>query len=123
MHMQEKHLKPLSAVELTSDEEIMLKWIRSARWEAVPGAKAPVPYKAKVPEFYLGVKLYRKQSGGASAGSLGALEIFIKRLGFAGIVGKQDLYPVSGHGNEPRFLMLKKADLDNLGVGKEEEEE
>jgi hypothetical protein len=123
MHMQEKLLKPLDGVELSSDEEVMLKWIRSVRWEAMKGTREPISYRAKVPEFYLGVKLYRKQAGGASAGSLGALEIFIKKLGFAAVIGKQDLYPVSGHGNEPRFLMLKKADLDNLGVGKEAEEE
>lgn len=123
MHIEVRQLKPLESVEMTPDEQVMLKWIRSAKWEVVANAKEPVPYKAKVPEFYLGVKLYRKQAGGPSAGSLGALEIFIKKLGFAGVISKQDLYPVTGHGNESRYLMLKKADLDNLGVGKEEEEE
>lgn len=123
MHIQAIPLKPLSSIELTAEESIILKWVRTAQWESVAGAKVPIPYKAKVPEFYGGVRLYRMQAGGASAGSLGALEVFIKKLGLQGVITKQTLYPVEGHGNQPRYLSLKKADLDNLGVGKEEEEE
>lgn len=123
MHIQDKRLKSLDSIQLTTEETTILKWLRSAAWEAVKDAKEPVPYKAKVPEFYNGIRLYRMQVGGSSAGSLGALEIFIKKLGFGGIITKPDLYPVVGHSNQPRYLMLKKADLDNLGVGMETEEE
>jgi hypothetical protein len=123
MHIQPTKLKPLGSIELTADDSAILKWIRSASWEPVTGAHEPIPYKAKVPEFYGGVRLYRMQAGGASAGSLGALELFVKKLGLQGVLTKQSLYPVEGHGNQPRYLSLKKADLDNLGVGQDEEEE
>lgn len=122
MHIQDTPLKPLSGIELTPDETIMMKWLRTVPWIAVKDSRE-ASCKARVPEFYSGVKLYRKQAGGASAGSLGALEIFIKKLGFSGIISKQNLYPVTGHGTEPRYLTLRKTDLDNLGVGKDEEEE
>jgi len=123
MHIQIAALKPLSSIQLTVEETAILKWLRSAAWEPVIGAHEPIPYKAKVPEFYGGIRLYRMQAGGASAGSLGVLELFIKKLGLQGIIAKQELYPLSGHGAQPRYLSLKKADLDNLGVGQEEDEE
>ena len=123
MHIQETQLKPLSSLPLTAEETILLKWLRSIAWEKVAAAHGAVAYKAKVPEFFGGVRLYRMQAGGPSAGSIGALEIFIKKLGFQGIISKQDLYPIAGHSNQPRYLTLKKVDLDNLGVGKEEEDE
>jgi len=123
MQVQAAALKPLGSIELTADDTVILKWIRSAAWEPVKGAHEPIPYKAKVPEFYGGVRLYRLQAGGASAGSLGALELFIKKLGLQGVITKQALYPVEGHGNQPRYLSLKKADLTNLGVGQREEDE
>ncbi len=123
MHIQATPLKPLTSIELTVEENIILKWIRSSQWEPVKGVPEPIPYKAKVPEFYGGARLYRMQAGGASAGSLGALELFIKKLGLQGVISKQGLYPVEGHGNQPRFLSLKKADLQNLGVGAQEEDE
>jgi hypothetical protein len=122
MHIQAIPLKPLASIELTAEENIILKWLRTVPWEPVAGAHERIPYKAKVPEFYGGARLYRMQAGGASAGSLGALELFIKKLGLQGVITKQALYPVEGHGNQPRYLSLKKAELDNLGVGKEEEE-
>jgi hypothetical protein len=123
MQIQAIPLKPLSSITLTAEDNIILKWVRTAQWQPVAGAHEPIPYKAKVPEFYGGVRLYRMQAGGASAGSLGALELFIKKLGLQGVITKQALYPLEGHGNQPRYLSLKKADLDNLGVGKAEEEE
>jgi hypothetical protein len=123
MYIKETPLKPLDGMELSAEDAIILKWLRNVTWEAVAGAREPIPYKAKVPEFYGGVRFYRLQAGGASAGSLGALELFIRKLGLQGVIGKQELYPVSGHGNQPRYLSLKKADLDNLGVGRQEEEE
>ncbi len=122
MYINDAPLKPLTSIELTNDDHILLKWMRSAAWEPVADAREPVPYKAKVPEFYNGLRLYRMQ-GGTAGGSLGALELFIKKLGFQGVIAKQDIYPIAGHGNQPRYLSLKKADLDNLGVGKYDEEE
>lgn len=120
MHIKETPLKPLSSIELTADDTIILKWLRSTSWSAVTEAKEPIPYKTKVPEFYSGVRLYRMQAGNSTHGML---ELFIKKLGFQGVISKPDLYPVTGHGNQPRYLCLKKADLDNLGVGKEEDED
>jgi hypothetical protein len=122
MHAAIKQLNPLSSLTLTQSEQTILKWIRSVNWEPVKDAHAPIPYKAKVPEFYGGVRLYNMQAGGSSSGSLGALELFIKKVQISGVIGKQELYPLAGHGNL-RFLSLKKADLDNLGVGQEEEED
>jgi hypothetical protein len=122
MYIQSTPLKPLSGVALTAEESAILKWLRSVAWESVAGAREPT-LKAKVPEFYGGVRLYRMQAGGPSAGSLGALELFIKKLGLQGVIGKPGLYPVEGHGNQPRYLSLKAADIDNLGVGAQEEEE
>jgi len=123
MYIKITPLKPLDTVSLTPDESTMLKWIRSVAWEIVKGAREPIPYKAKVPQYYDGVQLYRMQAGGASAGSLGALEIFIKKLAIHGVITKQGPYPMEGHGSQPRYLSLNKTDLDNLGVGKEEEPE
>lgn len=98
----------------------MLAWIRSATWEAQKDAREPVPYKAKVPEFFGGVRMYRVAAGGG--GAQNALEVLIKKLAFQGVLGKQDLYPlvVQGVG---RYLFLKKAELDNLGVGQHDEDE
>lgn len=122
MYIQSAPLKPLASLQLTSDENTMLKWLRTATWEAVSGGREAL-HKAKVPQYYGGVQLYRMQAGGASAGSLGALEIFIKKLAIHDIITKQGLYPVEGHGAQARYLSLKKADLDNLGVGREEDDE
>jgi hypothetical protein len=122
MHVQEVQLKPLSSIQITSEETTILKWINSAAWEAVKDPHGAVSYKAKVPEFFSGVRLYRLQAGGASAGSLSALELFIKKLGLQGVISKQELYPLSGHGAQSRYLSLKKGDLDNLRISGEEDE-
>ena len=114
-------LKPISSIELTADETKMLKWLKRTAWEAQKDQHEPIPYKTKVPEFYDGVRLYKMQ-GSAGGGSLGLLELFIKKLQHNGIIGKQDIYPLAGHGNV-RTISLKKADLDNLGVDKAEEED
>lgn len=123
MYVQAIALKALSTVQLTSDESTILAWMRSSTWEAVAGARDPIPFKTKVPEFYKGVQLYRLQTGGPSAGAIGPLELFLKKLALQGVITKQDLYPLTGHSNQPRYLSLKKVDLDNLGVGKHEEED
>jgi len=123
MHIKETPLKPLGGIELSTEENVLLKWLRSVAWETVAGAHGSVAYKAKVPEFFGGARLYRVQAGGPAGGSFGALELFIKKLGLLGVIGKQEMYPVAGHGNQPRYLTLKKADLDNLGVGQDDEEE
>jgi hypothetical protein len=114
-------LKPISVIELTADENKMLKWLKRSQWEPQKDKHEPIPYKTKVPEFYDGVRLYKMQ-GSAGGGSLGLLELFIKKLQHNGIIGKQDIYPLAGHGTA-RTLSLKKADMDNLGVGKTEEED
>ena len=121
MQYKAEPLKSLSAIALTLEETTLLKWLRAAAWAPVKGAHEPIPYKAKVPEFYGGVRLYRMQGGGA--GALGALDLFIKKLGIQGVISKPGLYPVEGHGAGPRYLSLKKADLENLGVGRAEEDE
>jgi hypothetical protein len=122
MHVVRKQLKPLSGVTLTADETRILQWLRSTKWEPQTDAREPIPYKTKLPEFFGGVRLYRVQGGGPAAGSLGLVELFIKKLEYQGVLTKQELYPVSVQGNVG-FLSLKKEDLDNLGVGQEEEEE
>jgi hypothetical protein len=67
--------------------------------------------------------MYKLQGSAHTAGgALGALELFIKKLEYQGVLTKQDLYPVSVIG-AVRYLSLKKADLDSLGVGKNEEDE
>ena len=96
----------------------MLAWMRATAWEADTSAREPIPYKTKVPEFYSGVRLFGMGGGGAQGG----LELFIKKLQYGGVIGKQELYPVGGHG-AARTLSLKKADLDNLGVGGDVEED
>ena len=123
MQIKENALKSLSDISLTVEENAILKWIRSVKWEAVNGPHGSVSYKAKVPEFFNGARLYRVAAGGPSAGSLGPLELFVKKLGLQGVIGKQELYPVSGIGTQPRYISLKKPDLDNLGVGRQEEED
>lgn len=123
MQVAAKTLKPVSEVQLTADEAKILKWLKSAEWQPQNDARPPIPYKARVPEFFGGVRMYKLQGGAPTAGgALGALELFIKKLEYAGVLTKQDLYPVSVQGNV-RYLALKKADLDSLGVGKDEEEE
>jgi len=121
MHVASIQLKPLSTISLSPDETRIMKWIRSAHWEAQTGAREPIPYKTKVPEFYGGVRLYNMQ-GTQGGNALGTLELFIKKLQMSGVISKQELYPLTGHGNA-RALSLKKMDLDNLGVGKAEEDE
>jgi hypothetical protein len=121
MHIKDTPLKPLGSISLNAEEAALLKWMRSAAWEKITiGHDAG--YKTKVPEFFGGVRLYRMQAGGASAGSLGALELFIKKLGLQGVISPQGLYPVEGHGNQPRTLTLKKTDLDHLRAVSEDEE-
>lgn len=122
MHIPVQQLKPLDAVQLSVDEGKILVWLKRAAWEAQTDAREPIPYKTKVPEFFGGVRLYRMHAGGTPAGGLGALELFLKKLEYQGVIAKQGLYPLAGHGNT-RFLSLTKAELDNLGVGREEEEE
>ncbi len=118
MQIAHTPLKPLSTIQLTPEENTILKWLRSTPWEEVKGDTGAISYKTKVPQFYGGARLYALQAGGP-----GVLELFIKKLGFLGIIDKQELYPVAGIGNQPRFLSLKKADLDNLGVGRGDDED
>ncbi len=118
MHTPAQSLKPLSSATLTHDENTIISWIRSAKWEIVADAKEPRPLKAKVPEFFKGVRLYHMHTTGAGNASIGPLELFIKKMGLLGVLSKQTLYPVSGHGSQPRYLTLAKTDLENLGVGK-----
>jgi|CXWL01.1.fsa_nt_gi hypothetical protein len=122
MQVPINQLKPLSNVQLSADESKMLEWLRSAAWEPQNDARDPIPYKAKLPEFFGGVRLYNMQGGAGASGAHGALSLFIKKLEYQGVISKQELYPVVTQGSA-RFLSLKKADLDNLGVGQEEDEE
>jgi hypothetical protein len=117
MHAQQTQLKPLSTIELTPDEGTILKWMRNAAWEPQKDAREPIPYKAKVPEFFNGVRLYRLQAGAAptGGGAMGPLDLFIKKIQYQGVISKQDLYPVVAQGSL-RFLSLRKTDLENLGV-------
>lgn len=118
MHVQQQQLNPVSGIELTGDEAVIIKWIRSVKWEAQQGEREPIPYKAKVPEFFNGVRMYKVQGGATSgAGAMGALDLLIKKLQFQGVISKQDLYPVITQGTA-RYLMLRKTDLDNLGAGR-----
>jgi hypothetical protein len=121
MHVAHKPLTPLPAIELSPDDKKILAWFRQAAWEIQHQAQG-VLYKAKVPEFFNGVRLYRVQGGTAPGSSQGALEIFMKKLEYQGALGKQQMYPLLVQGNT-RFLQLTKAELDNLGVGQAEEEE
>ncbi len=121
MQIPVKQLKPLNSVQLSPDESKILKWFRSVKWEENKGVRETT-YKAKVPEFFNGVRLYRMQAGGSGAGSQGALELFIKKLEYQSVLTKQELYPVTTEGTA-RYLSLRKADLDNLGVGQDEEDE
>jgi hypothetical protein len=123
MQVKDTPLNPLGSIQLSPPENSMLKWIRTASWDAVQGAHGATNYRAKIPEFFGGVRLYTLQGGGAHASAQGALELFIRKLGLQGVIAKQALYPIEGHGSAPRYLCLKKADLDNLGVGQKEEEE
>lgn len=116
MHILATPLKPLSSVTLSKDEGKILTWLRSADWKPEAGAREPVPFKAKVPEFYSGVRLYSMQ-GGTSSGSMSPLALFIKKLEHQGVIKKQGIDPVAGHGGA-RFLLLTKLELDNLGVGR-----
>lgn len=123
MQVAQKKLNPLSVAELTEDEKSILQWIRHADWIPQRGARDPIPYKAKVPEFFKGVRLYKVQGGAVTgAGAMGALDLFVKKVQFQGVISKQDLYPVTAEGTA-RFLSLKKADLDNLGVGADTDED
>ena len=123
MHIQTAALKPLESVTLSAEEKAILIWIRNASWQIVADAKEPKPYKAKVPEYYKGTRLYRMQAVSSGNASVGGLDMLIRKLSISGIISKQGPYPVSGHGSEPRFLTLPKTDLDNLGVGKDDEDE
>ncbi|MBY0407717.1 MAG: hypothetical protein K2Q01_08490 [Rickettsiales bacterium] len=122
MYAPSQSLKPLSGISLTADEKKLLSWLKTAPWEPQAGAQTPVPYKAKVPEFYSGLRLYQVQGGGGAGAAYGMLGLFIKKLESQGVISKQDLYPVAAQGNA-RYLTLKKNDLENLGVGQEEEED
>lgn len=118
MQVAPTQLKSISSVQLSADESKILSWVRNAVWEPQAEAREPIPYKAKVPEFFGGVRLYNVQGGGAQ----GPLDLFIKKLQFQGVISKQDMYPVTMQGNA-RFLALKKMDLDNLGVGQDDDDE
>ncbi|NBO18843.1 MAG: hypothetical protein EBV03_06390 [Proteobacteria bacterium] len=120
MHIEVKKLKPLSSVSLTPDEEKMLRWLRAAPWEKLPDIREPT-LRAKVPEFFSGVRLYQMQAGGAG-GAQGLLGLFIKKLEYQGVLSKQDMHPVAAQGNA-RYLALKQTDLDNLGVGQHDDDE
>lgn len=107
-------LKSLSSVELSAEESSVLSWVRAAVWEPVDGGKM----RAKVPEFFGGVRLYRMQAGAGKD----ALEMFIKKLGFQGVIRKQDLYPVFALAGA-RYVMLSKEELAHLGVGQDDDED
>jgi hypothetical protein len=117
MHIAAASLKPLSAVTLTPDESAIIRWIRSAQWEAGAAVHGVVPYKAKVPELFGGSRMYRMQGAGGNP-----IELLLKKLQFSGIVGKLDMYPLATVG-AARYLTLTKADLDNLGVGADAEDD
>jgi hypothetical protein len=119
MHIAPKQLTPLKSLQFSPEENKMLGWLKSAAWEEQSDAREPIPYRAKVPEFFGGTRLYHMSAGG---GAQGPLELFIKKLEYQGVITKQDLYPVTIKGNA-RFLSLKKADLENLGIGQGEEED
>lgn len=118
MHIAEKQYKPLSSVELSADERKMVAWMRSAKWEPAQEGRL----KAKVPEFYNGVRMYSVQGGGVGANAHGALGLLIKKLEFQGVISKQDMYPVSAAG-AARYVSFTKQDLDTLGIGQDEEED
>lgn len=122
MQVPVNQLKSLASVQLSADESKMLAWLRSAAWQPQNDARDPIPYKAKLPEFFSGVRLYNMQGGAGTSGAHGALSLFIKKLEYQGVISKQELYPVLTQGSA-RFLSLKKADLDNLGIGQEEDED
>ena len=123
MQVQQTQLKPLSGVQLTPDESTIVKWMRSVKWEPQADAREPIPYRAKVPEFFSGVRFFKVAGGAVSGGgAMGALDLFIKKIQYQGIISKQDLYPVITQGAS-RFLVLKKIDLDNLGVGNSDDDE
>jgi hypothetical protein len=122
MQVPVNQLKSLANVELSADENKILSWLRSATWENQEDARDPTLYKAKLPEFYSGVRLYNMQGGAGASGAHGALSLLIKKLEYQGVLSKQELYPVVTNGNA-RFLSLKKAELDNIGVGQDDEED
>jgi hypothetical protein len=122
MQHKDAALEPLASLSLSAEDKIILKWLRAVRWETAAGPHGSIVYTAKVPEFYGSVRLYRMQAGG-TPGSLGALELFIKKLALQRVISKQEMYPVSGHGTQARFISFKKADMDNLGIGKEDEDD
>ena len=121
MFAADKALVPLSRIQLSAEEKKILGWLREAAWEKVVEAREPTA-RAKVPEFFGGVRLYRIQASGGAAGSQNPLELFIKKLGFQGVIGKQEMYPLVVEGGA-RFVVLKQAELDNLGVGTQEDDE
>ncbi len=118
MYAADKQLKPLGSIELSEDERKILGWLREAPWEKVAEAREPT-LRAKVPEFFGGVRLYRMQAG---SGAQNAVEMLIKKLGFQGVIGKQDMYPLIVQG-VARYLVLKQAELDNLGAGGDGDED
>jgi len=121
MQIAEKPLTPLSQLQLSPEERKIIGWLKTTTWETMPAEHGIVRYKTKVPEFYNGARLYNMQGGG-TRGPFSPVELLIKKLNLQGALTKQDLYPLQGHGSV-RFLIFKKADLDNLGVGKAEEDE
>jgi|GEM_PF-5963768 len=123
MQIQQKQLNSLSSIQLTPDEAAIVKWMRSVTWEPQKDEREPLPYKAKVPEFFGGVRLYRVQGGASTGGgALGPLDLFIKKIEHQGIISKQGLYPVTTQGTA-RYLSLRKTDLDNLGIGQSDEDD
>jgi hypothetical protein len=122
MQVQSKSLKPLSTIQLSADEKKLLQWLKSVAWEPQAGTHEPIPYKAKVPEFFGGVRLFQMQGGGGAGAAYGAIGLFIKKLESQGVISKQDLYPITTQGSA-RYISLKKADLENLGAGQDEDDE
>lgn len=120
MQAPEQQLKRLDTAALSTDERKMLGWIRDASWEKQPEGREAT-FKAKVPEFFGGVRLFRIAAGG-QAGALNPLENFIKKMAFQGCLSKQGLSPLVVQG-AARFLVLTKAEMDNLGVGQDEDDE
>ena len=118
MQIPEQFLKPLDSAGLSTDERKMLACLRAATWEAQPEGKEPT-FRAKIPEFFGGVRLYRVAAGGPVGNPV---EMLIKKLAFQGSISKQGLYPLAVQG-VARYLVLSQAEMDNLGIGQDDDED
>ena len=119
MHIEVKPLKSLSTVSLTSEEGKLLSWLRSAPWQPVSDAREPT-LRAKVPEFFGGVRLYIIQGGGPQGRN--ALDLLIKKLEYQGVLSRQDMYPVQVEG-AARYVSLKASDVANLKAQDDDDDE